>query len=205
MSIEPYLLADQAISLLNKRAIRRFAKAKGEAARKDFDELYVIQLMKRLYESLVKDNEEIFLELAQEQYRATEPHGEETPNKEWLSALLLAYDPVTLYVYKHEVDRKRDRTAEAINSTKAKATEFNRGLMYWTRMTAQYAISVADESSLKAYEDAGIKRVKWNTQEDTLVCQTCEERDGKIYPIDKVPPKAHWGDRCWLTAVLEDK
>ena len=116
-----------------------------------------------------------------------------------LLALLAAYNAVTKYQYSHEWERKRDRTAEAINSTTAKVTEFRRGLSYWAQMTEWYAVEVTDQSTLKAFQDSGVRYVKWNTMNDGRECSTCKERDGKIYPIRSIPPKPHPGCRCWYT------
>lgn len=201
--INPYRLADKAQELLSRKAVRRFQTAQSKAALCNFDELNVLEICKDLYENLSADNQKVFLELAQEQYKASEPHGDKVPDIDWLLELLLMYDPVTLYVYEHEVERKRDRTAEAINASGAKAKEFRRGLSYWGQMTAHYADAVSDRATLKAFEDAGIKKVQWHTEHDNRVCEICRQRDKKIYPIGKVPPKPHWGCRCWLTSVGE--
>lgn len=115
------------------------------------------------------------------------------------------YDPVTKYVYKNEVERKRDRLAEAVNASTAKMTEFNRALGYWMQMTAQYADSVSDAATIKAFKDSGVKKVRWNAQKDGKVCIECLKRDGKIYPIDSIPKKPHWGCRCYYTAVKTNK
>jgi len=196
-----YDLTDKAIDLLNERAVKRFEDAKDEAALAKFDELNVLEVTRTLYQDLAHDNQEIFLELAQERYQEAEPHGEEPPNLAWLLALLAGYSAVTKVVYDHEIDRKRGYTAEGINSSTAKVTELQRGLRYWADFTEQYADSVTDESTLKAYRDAGVKRVKWHTVLDGRECATCQERDGKIYPINAVPPKTHKHCRCWVEAV----
>ena len=196
-----YDLTDKAVDLLNKRAVKRFEDAKDEAAQNRFDELNVLEVTRTLYQDLARDNQEIFLELAQERYQEAEPHGEEAPDLAWLLALLAAYSAVTKVVYDHEIDRKRGYTAEGINSSTAKATEFRRGLHYWADLTATYGDIVTDESTLKAYRDAGVKKVKWNTVLDGKECETCKERDGKIYPINSVPHKTHKHCRCWLEAV----
>lgn len=198
---EFYDLTDKAIDLLNSRAIKRFEDAKDEAARNSFDQLNVLEVTRTLYDQLRNDNQDVFLELAQERYQEAEPHGEEAPDLAWLLALLAAYSAVTKVVYDHETDRKRGYTAEGINSSTAKATEFRRGLHYWADLTATYGDIVTDESTLKAYRDAGVKKVKWNTVLDGKECETCKERDGKIYPINSVPHKTHKHCRCWLEAV----
>ena len=200
---EWYRLTDKAVDLLNRRATKRFEDAKDEAARHGFDELNVLEVTRTLYQDLQADNQSVFLELAQERYQEAEPHGEEPPDLAWLLALLAAYNAVMKYQYSNEWERKRDRTAEAINSSTAKVTEFRRGLMYWSQMTGWFADEVTDQATLKAYQDAGVKRVKWNTVLDGRECETCKERDGKIYPIRSLPPKPHPGCRCQYTPVDE--
>ena len=195
----PYDLTDKAIDLLNRRAVKRFEDAKDEAAQNGFDELNVLEVTRTLYDQLRKDNQDVFLELAQERYQEAEPHGEEPPDLAWLLALLAAYNAVMKYQYSNEWERKRDRTAEAINSSTAKVTEFRRGLAYWSQMTGWFADEVTDQATLKAYQDSGVKRVNWNAVLDGRECETCKERDGKIYPIRSIPPKPHPGCRCWYS------
>lgn len=197
----PYDLTDKAIDLLNRRAVKRFEDAKDEAALAKFDELNVLEVTRTLYDQLRKDNQDVFLELAQERYQEAEPHGKEPPDLAWLLALLAAYNAVTKVIYDNDVDRKRQYTAEGINSSTAKVTEFRRGLHYWSSFSADYADIVTDETTLKAYRDVGVKKVKWHAVLDGRECKTCKERDGKIYPINSVPPKTHKHCRCWLEAV----
>ena len=84
----PYDLTDKAIDLLNRRAVKRFEDAKDEAALAKFDELNVLEVTRTLYDQLRKDNQDVFLELAQERYQEAEPHGKEPPDLAWLLALL---------------------------------------------------------------------------------------------------------------------
>ena len=196
-----YDLADKAIELLNRKATKRFEDAKDEAARHGFDELNVLEVTRTLYQDLQADNQSVFLELAQERYQESEPHGEEPPDLAWLLALLAAYNAVTKVIYDNDVDRKRQYTAEGINSSTAKVTEFRRGLHYWASITADYADIVTDESTLKAYRDAGVKKVRWVTAGDEKVCETCRERDGKVYSINAIPAKPHRRCRCIWEAV----
>ena len=198
-----YAETDKVISRLNRIAIRRFREAQREAGLMKWDELTVIRVVKKLYKDLSADNRKAFLELARNVYNGVDPHGDKRPDGDWLDAFLLEYGPVTKYVYLHEVDRKRDRTTEAIIASTDKAKEFLRGLLYWGQMTAQTCLDVTDAAAMKAWRDCGIKKVKWNTNIDGRECKTCHDRNGKIYPINKVPPKVHYGDRCWLTPVIE--
>lgn len=217
----PYEISDRASRLLNRKAIRRFSAAKQKAVQLGFDELNVIQICRDLYESLSEDNRKAFLALAEMAYKQADPHGKEEDFELWmLNEVLGRPNDVTHYTYTHEVDRKRDRLSEAVNSVqtpgKAKITlhgkapkattktmEFQRALRLWARMTAEYADIVTDEATLKAYKDAGVKRVIWHTEEDDKVCDICGPRDRQVYDIDKVPVKPHWGCRCWLEAEKE--
>ena len=195
-----YNLADKAIELLNKRATKRFEDAKDKAAQDGFDELSVLEVTRTLYQDLARDNQEIFLELAQERYQEAEPHGKEPPDMTWLLALLAAYNAVTKVIYNNDVDRKMQYTTEGINSSTAKVTEFRRGLHYWADLTATYSDIVTDESTLKAYRDAGVRRVRWVTAGDEKVCETCRERNGKVYYINAIPTK-HRRCRCHYLPV----
>ena len=196
-----YRLADRTTELLNRKATKRFEDAKNEAARHGFDELNVLEVTRTLYQDLQADNQSVFLELAQERYQEAEPHGEEPPDLAWLLALLAAYNAVTKYQYTNEVERKRQYTTEGINSSTAKVTEFRRGLHYWADLTSTYADIVTDESTLKAYRDAGVRRVRWVTAGDEKVCETCRERNGKVYSINSIPPKPHKHCRCVFEPV----
>lgn len=161
----------------------------------------MLSVTRELYDQLEQDNQSIFLELAQERYQETEPHGEEPPDLTWLLALLAAYSAVSKVVYNNEIDRKRGYTAEGINSSTAKVTEFRRGLHYWADFTGQFADEITDEVTLKAYRDAGVKKVRWITAGDEKVCETCRERNGKVYSINAIPPKPHRRCRCIWEAV----
>lgn len=125
----------------------------------------------------------------------------EQPTKKWLIAFLAAYNPVTKYVYTNEVERKRDYTTEAVIASRSKAGEFRRGLSYWVQFTAQAAEDVTDAATLKSYADSGIEYVRWITQEDGKVCDVCKERNGKVYHVDKIPPKPHRRCRCHFEPV----
>lgn len=196
-----YDLADKAVELLNRRAVKRFEDAKDKAAQDGFDELSVLSVTRELYDQLEADNRQVYLELAQERYQEAEPHGEEPPDLAWLLVLLAAYNAVTKVIYDNDVDRKRQYTTEGINSSTAKVTEFRRGLHWWSDLTSSYADIVTDESTLKAYRDAGVKKVRWVTAGDEKVCETCRERNGKVYSINSIPPKPHRRCRCIWEAI----
>lgn len=205
----PYEISDRAGKLLNRKAVRRFEAARRKCTIAGFDELTIIKTVKALYKELDADNRKAFLDLAVMVYEDTDPHGELEDEEDELMGLWLMSEvldkpnPVTGYTYTHEVERKRDRAIESITAGTRKRQEFQKALRYWSRQTTQYADIVTDEARLKAFKDAGVKKVRWRTEDDEKVCEVCGPRDGKVYDIDKVPPKPHWGCRCYLEAVKE--
>lgn len=201
-----YFLSDKASSLLNRKAVRRFETARRKLALLSFDELNVIKTFNTLYSNLAADNKKAFTDLAIMAYEDAAERELDDEEDEliaiWLmSKVLDKPNPVTGYIYTKEVERKRDRATESINASTKKRQEFQKALRFWSRQTSEYCDIVTDEATLKAFRDSGIKKVKWLTEKDDRVCPVCGPRDGKVYDIDKVPPKPHVNCRCWLEPV----
>lgn len=199
---EPYSLSDKATSILNIRTAARFTRAKRKLLKAD--ELNVIAVCEELYSGLENDNREIFLQLAQGVYKKTVPTGESEPDWPLLLAWLTDQDPVTGYVYTHETERKRAYMEEgwlAGRNISAKKKSLVKSMRLWAGMSAQYCDIITDKTMLKSYQDAGVQYVMWRTEEDERVCHICRPLDGKIYPIEKAPPKQHWRCRCYYLPV----
>lgn len=208
MTDNQYQLSDKASALLNRKAVRRFEASRRKCVIAGFDELNVIKTVKTIYRDLAADNKKAFTDLAIMAYE--DAAGRELDDEEdelmglWLmSEVLDKPNPVTGYIYSNEVERKRDRATESINASTKKRQEFQKALRFWSRQTAEYCDIVTDEATLKAFKDTGVKKVRWITERDAKVCATCGPRDGKVYDIDKVPPKPHWGCRCIFQPVRE--
>ena len=208
MKENQYEMSDKASQLLNRKAVRRFEAARRKLALLSFDELNVIKTVKTLYRDLAADNKKAFTDLAIMAYE--DAAGKELDDEEdelmalWLmSEVLDKPNPVTGYIYKNEVERKRDRLTESINASTKKRNEFQKALRLWSRQTAAYCDIVTDEATLKAFRDTGVKKVRWITELDDKVCSVCGPRDGKVYDIDKVPPKPHVNCRCVMKPVKE--
>lgn len=183
----------------------------------NFDELNVMKAQSvttNLYKRLDKMNRKYMQDVADNAYR--EAQREAAPHKKparlgakWLIALLLSYDPITKYVYTHEVDRKRARLFEAIVADRH--AESRIGIMQdyktarsaWRRQSGQYMITVEDAAVLDGYKKAGVKRVMWKSEHDDKTCDTCLKRDGLIFLIRDVPDKPHYGCRCTLEPIIE--
>ncbi len=180
-----------------------------------FDELNVINTRKvtqEMYDSFMKANENMYLKVSRDAYKKAvssakaEGHsGEKTEiDRDWLVGVLAGYNLVTGYLYNKEADRKRLRLNEQILTSR----EFNNRTMFqdslrksanlWWTQTTQYGISAVDEATIKGFKDMGVKRVQWVAADDEKTCPTCGARDNQIYPINKIPPKPHYGCRCYI-------
>ena len=183
-----------------------------------FDELNVVNARKatqEMYDGFLSDNEALYHKAAKTAYKnavksakAEGYSGEETQlDGGWIFAILLGYNLVTGYLYDKEADRKRLRLNEQILT----AREYNNRTMYqdslrraanlWYTQTAQYGISVVDEATIKGFKDMGVKKVRWIAADDEKTCPTCGARDNKVYKINAIPPKPHYGCRCYIVPI----
>lgn len=175
-----------------------------------FDEVNVLKKSKKLYEQLAKQNVQAYMQLAEYGYLkglqmlGIENPKDNPPSKLWLLALLGAFNATSEYVYDHEVDRKRARFYESVIASNGSLEAYRKALKVWNRQTTQYGIEVTDKACLKAYEDNGVKKIRWFTQEDEKVCSVCRERNGKIYPINEIPEK-HYYCRCYYEPIKESE
>ena len=179
-----------------------------------FDELNVVNTRKateKMYDGFLKDNETIYLKVARDAYKKATKSGKKTEiNREWLVGVLAGYNLVTGYLYDREADRKRLRlneqilTAREYGNRELFQSSLRRSANLWWTQTSQYGISVVDEATIKGYKDMGVKRVRWIAADDEKTCPTCGARDNKIYPINKIPPKPHYGCRCYVVPVEEE-
>ena len=177
----------------------------------------ITKYTKELVSRLLKSNKREYLKIAKE---ATDEAKEDiealgvsaTPlviNGKYVDDVLGEYNPVTNYLYYPEAERKRSRLAEAlitaviVNSRADYHKELRRFADLWHTQTKQYGEKMVDKTRIDTFKKNGIKRVKWVTKEDEKVCKECNERDGKIYPIDKIPDKPHYNCRCWVVPLLE--
>lgn len=202
MATRMYEYTDVIIRYLNKRFIEVFHRLKSLVS---FDELNVLQSTRLIYDELMQITEEKLLELAVYYYNGTVKNPKTNIDREWLYLILDDYDPITKYVFLHEVERKRARLAESILASQNKSKEIDTALRYWSAMVAQYAIEVTDEAVKQAYIDDGVERVMWVSMLDDRRCKECEKREGKVYDISNVPPKPHIGCRCYLVPWFEEE
>ena len=179
-----------------------------------FDELNVVNTRKatqKMYDSFLKDNESIYLKVARDAYKRATDGGKKTEiDREWLVGVLAAYNLVTGYLYNREADRKRLRLNEQILTAREYGNRqmfqdsLRRSANLWWTQTSQYGISVVDEATIKGFKDMGVKQVRWIAADDEKTCEICGARDNMIYNIKKIPPKPHYGCRCYVVPVKEE-
>lgn len=214
-----YRQADKLLEQL-KKLIRREFNRLGIFG---FDELNAPRITREttaLFDRLLSENEKRFLEVAKKAYldaialavaAGYKNPGKEKINETWIVGFLGAYNFVSGYLYESEAERKRLRLAEQMMTAREylNRTMYNDSLrrsanLWWTQ-TAHYMLDAVDTATLDGYKDSGVEKVKWNTNIDGRECKVCRERNGKVYPIDNVPPKAHRNCRCYLTPVPKSK
>lgn len=190
-----YDITDEYLDELERRMRKAFMQGKSHMA---FDEMNVLKSTKRLYGQIEEMNREAFLKIAKKVYGETAGKQTNRINYRWLAVLLAAYNPITQFVYDNELIRKRDRYAEAYLSSKAKTTETLKAFRYMWNQTKEYADQITHEAVVSAYTDMGVEKVVWKATIDGRECETCRNRNGKVYPIGKVPGKPHRGCRCTI-------
>lgn len=195
-----YKYMDRVLKIAVKRIYQTFQKYRRLA----FDELSVLSNTRRLYEELDIINREAYRDIAR-YYFESEPHGDGMWMYLWLEEQLRTPSPTIKYAYNTEVTRKRDRLSEALLATGGSKQEFDKAMRYWSQMTGWFGIEVVDEALRRAREIDGVTHVKWVSQHDDRVCDTCEDYNGTVFPIDEVPPKPHPGCRCYLVRYNGDQ
>ena len=193
-----YEFTDNVIRYLNKEYIAIFSKLKGSISRKKLaklDEVTILGEVQGTYSRLLEITKPLLLNTANWAYHNYSNNG--SLSMLWMSDFLDSYSPVTKYVFSREVDRKESRLYEALIATNGSLAEIDAALRHWSKMIAEYAVEVTDAATLAALEDIDVDSIEWFTEEDERVCSECGARHGKVYPIHDIPPKPHWGCRCY--------
>ncbi len=197
----PYKKTDKTITYLNRQYSRMFRKTAS------FDALNIIDISHEIYEEAYQLAEQEAIRLVESVYGSYR-RGEETEGAfdpvSFVLALVLAYNPVTKYVFKNEIDRKRARFAESMLASTTPAEEIARAKRLLAATNAQFMDDVTFDTLIQAYKDNGTKMVRWVTAVDDRRCKQCAARHGKKYPIDKVPAKPHIHCRCYVEEVRSE-
>ena len=195
----PYLKTDKTIAYLNKQYAKLFRRVTA------FDELNVIPLSHEIYDEALKITEQEATRLVKSVYDSYSESGELAVSDSHAAvvALMGAYNPVTKYIYRNEMDRKRSRFAEGVISSDTPHEEIELAKRLLIATNKQFADDATFDAVVQAYADDGVKRVRWVTAADDRRCAECKSRHGKVYEIDNIPPKPHLHCRCYVEKVKE--
>ena len=199
----PYKKTDKTITYLNKQYGRMFRKAAS------FDALNIIDISHEIYEEAYQLAEQEAIRLVESVYGSyrRKPETEESEVTfdpvSFVLALVLAYNPVTKYVFQNEIDRKRARFAESMLASSTPAEEIALAKRLLAATNAQFMDDVTFDTLVQAYRDNGAEMVRWVTAVDDRRCKKCAALHGKIFPVDKIPPKPHIHCRCWVKEVRD--
>ena len=190
----PYTKTDKTIAYLNKQYAKLFRKLTS------FDELNVIEVSHKIYSEVLKVVEKEATRLVKSVYDSISETSAMSAEDAYafVVALMMAYNPVTKYIYKNELDRKRSRFAEGVIASDTPMEEVELAKRLLAAMNKQFADDVTFESVIQAYRDDGVEKVRWVTALDDRRCKECKSRHGKIYEIDYVPSKPHLHCRCYV-------
>ena len=205
-----YQRADEAIREMNRWNLRAFNGLK--LAR--WDGLHVVRQVNEVYDESIRRAKRKYYEIAVEAYilamleariERVKAHrmADEAIDMEKIMEWLEDVDPVTMYAFFSEAERKKARLLEATSVAQNRNKEIDKALRYWTKQVAQYADNSVHNARLMAFRDAGVKKVMWHTQQDEKVCEDCGPLDGEVFDIDSVPDRPHWGCRCWISPVFD--
>ena len=210
-----YETADRLIALLDKK-LRRYINRLDVTGFSELNALVIQRETTELIKKLLADNKEAFKKIAEDAIAEAAADIENLTGEQakrikaddkYVDEILNQYNEITGYLYYPEADRKRARLSEAliVALMLLDRSKYHDNLRkfanLWHTQTVQYEITITDETRVDIFDRNGIKKVKWNAEHDEKTCKVCRERDGKIYPIDKVPAKPHYNCRCWLTPV----
>ena len=193
----PYTKTDKTIAYLNKQYAKLFRKLTS------FDELNVIEVSREIYSEVLKVVEKEATRLVKSVYDSISETGAMAAEDAYafVVTLMMTYNPVTKYIYKNELDRKRSRFAEGVIASDTPMEEVELAKRLLAAMNKQFADDVTFESVIQAYRDDGVEKVRWVTALDDRRCKECKSRHGKIYEIDYVPSKPHLHCRCYVEKV----
>ena len=189
-----YRKTDKVIAYLSKQYAKLFRRVTS------FDELNVINISHEIFDEAVILTEQEVSRLVKVVYDSKREGGE-ISTADALSlvlTLMLAYNPVTKYIYRNEMDRKRSRFAESVIASETPREEVALATRLMIATNKQFAEDATFEAVVQAYRDDGVERVRWVTAEDDRRCVECKSRHGKVYPIDNIPPKPHRYCRCYV-------
>lgn len=177
-----------------------------------FDELNV------LYKNIDRYSRSMFVEIVQEAYDAEITKKRRRFDEEFLIVILDDPNEYTTVTYSKELERRAERFGEQIAAAVTRTLQseertnengvsvpleselqkmFNKEYNSLALLLDQYEIETVDEAREVAFDDDGVRRVRWVTQLDGRECDYCRSLNGHVFPVKRVPTKPHPRCRCY--------
>lgn len=198
-----YEFVEKSIELLKKSCQADFNNSRLRLLK--LDELNVLEVRKesnRLFKNLRKESESFFMGLI---FYLSEQEKFDVEQYD-LRRMLSLYNPVLLYSFDTEFERKRARYFEAILAIGDMKNprileEQKKNIRYWINQVEETAIDIERMIFLDEARKRGVKKVRWVTSGDEKVCANCADLNGMVFDIGNVPNRSHIGCRCQLKEV----
>lgn len=205
-----FIHADRSLMVLLGEMSKEFQRIGTQLG---FDELNVLETRKTvsaMYKRIDRIVQREYRKVALAAYKEAGGKDKGFAPYEFVYAMLGAYDPLSEFVYTREWERKRDRLFESIIATQTGNQEMRknlkRGLDVLANQVRQYADNITVAARMQAFNDNGVKYIRWVTEKDERVCGICAGRDEVIYPISEWPGQpAHWKCRCYALPATEEE
>lgn len=177
-----------------------------------FDELNT------LYREIETHSRDMYLAMLQEAYDDEVQRKLRRFEEEFLIIILDDPNEFSTVTYSKEIERRAERFGEqlasAINRTlqaEDRTNEngvkiplesevkklFDREYNALALLLDTYEIIMVDEGREEAFNDDGVKRVRWVTRLDGKECDYCRSLNGHVFPVNRVPTKPHPRCRCY--------
>lgn len=202
-----YEYTDKVIRIINAMMVVQFSAL----SITDFDELNILDSVNKTYSMVDTFVRSEFVKLYSDAYnkaakRIKADNSRSVDGTDAVVSIINSVNPITHYIYANEYDRKRTRCYESLMSTVSKDVRKMlkmRAMTILSRQVREFCNYVTYQGMLNAYKDNGIKRVRWIALEDDKICEECDDLNGLVFDIDRVPIKPHINCRCWLEPIWE--
>lgn len=203
-----YAACDRMIKATDREIVEAFGRLKMT----DWEKVNIIRTVVSVYRTSMRKARKRYWEVAFEAYvlgwltcdvdaKKAQTMADKAITMEWVDNILEQTDPVTMYRFDSEAERKAYRLAETLEVTPDRNRAIDRAMKEWSRQIGQYAIEFTDEAVVQAFEDAGVEEVEWVIEDDDKTCSSCREYRWRKFAIDEIPPKPHYGCRCTLKPI----
>lgn len=201
----PFDATDRIVRGHVRRVVRRFGRLRSAVARED-DADALMRLVWACYADLWQWYAECLSEAHSAAVAAVLGRSGQLSASAAFERYAASYALPEGYVPESEWERKRSRAFESAMASKGAGRSASRAVTtarnVWARQLRQGADDMTCRGVEDAYGEAGVARVRWVTEHDDRVCDTCRPLDGRTYALGKAPQwPAHYNCRCLLVPV----